>query len=290
MITRYSLVVESSHIENRHMPGTASLGAGLPPVCRLGLAARGNTHLRVEDVERAVERGINYLNWCGHVDGLSGAVARMGNARKNIVVAAQFQARSAPDAECEFISMLKELGTDYIDVLTLYYVESESEWCEITAPGGAWDYLAEERRRGRVKLIGLTSHQRPLAAQWAESGKLDLLMIRYNAAHRGAEREVFPVAQQLGIPIVTFTGLRWKALLQGTPDDPPEFSPPSAVDCYRFCVSHPAVTVALMAPGNRTELEEDLRLLEDWRAPENGERAQLVEHGERVKRHAGAFW
>jgi len=272
------------------MPRTALLGTGLPEVFRLGLATRGNTHLKCEDVERALESGINYLNWCGQVDGLSRAVARMGSARNNVVVAAQFQARSARDAEPEFTAMLEELGTDYIDVLTLYYVESENEWREIVAPGGAWDYFAEEKRRGRVKLIGLTSHQRPLAAQWAESGKLDLLMIRYNAAHRGAEREVFPIAQQMQIPVVTFTGLRWKALLHGTPDDPEGFSPPSAVDCYRFGLAHPAVAVALMAPGNRAELEEDLKLLDDWRAPDTSEREQLVEHGERVKRHAGTFW
>ena len=272
------------------MPRTALLGAGLPPVCRLGLATRGNTHLRADDVACAVERGINYLNWCGHVDGLSRAVAGMGGARKQIVLAAQFEARSARDAEREFTSMLEALGTDYMDVLTLYYVESESEWQEITDPGGAWEYLAEEKRRGRLKLIGLTSHQRPLAARWAESGKLDLLMIRYNAAHRGAEREIFPITQRQRIPVVTFTGLRWKALLQTTPDDPPDFMPPSAVDCYRFCLAHPAISVALMAPGNRAELEENLKLLDDWRAPEAAKREDLLAHGDRVKKHAGVFW
>lgn len=282
--------MEIARDESETMPRTALLGGGLPPVCRLGLATRGNTHLKCEDVERAVGRGINYLNWCGHADGLSHAVARMGSARKNVVVAAQFQARSAREAEREFASMIAELGTDSIDVLTLYYVESETEWEEIMAPGGVWDYLAEERRRGRLKRIGLTSHQRLLAAQWAESGKLDLLMIRYNASHRGAEQDVFPVARQRNIPVVTFTGLRWKALLRPTPDDPPGFSPPSAVDCYRFCLSHPDVTVALMAPGNRAELEDNLRLLDDWRAQEAAARKQLMEHGDRVKKHAGAFW
>jgi len=266
------------------------LGAGVPPVCRLGLATRGNTHLGADDVEYAVERGINYLNWCGHADGLSRAVSRMGSARKRVVLAAQLEARSASDAEREFRSMLDELGTEHIDVLTFYYVESESEWREIVAPGGAWDYLAREKRKGRLKLIGLTSHQRALASKWAESGKLDLLMVRYNAAHRGAEREVFPIAQRRQIPVVTFTGLRWKALLQGTPDDPAGFVPPSAVDCYRFCLAHPAVSVALMAPGNRTELEEDLRLLDNWRALERAERESLLAHGERVKKRAGVFW
>jgi predicted aldo/keto reductase-like oxidoreductase len=259
-------------------------------VCRLGLATRGNTHLRTEDVEDAIERGVNYLNWCGHRDGMSAAMARMGAGRERVVLAAQFEARSRRDAERELASMLGELKTDWIDVLTLYYVESESEWDEIMAPGGAWDYLAEQKRAGRVKSIGLTSHQRALAARWAESGKLDLLMIRYNAAHRGAEREIFPVAQRNGIPVVTFTGLRWKALLAGTQDDPAGFVPPSAVDCYRFCLAQPAVSVALMAPGNRAELEEDMTLLDDWRVMETAERERLAAHGDRVKKNAGIFW
>jgi len=41
------------------------------PVCRLGLATRGNTHLASQDVAHAIDRGINYLNWCGHPDGMS---------------------------------------------------------------------------------------------------------------------------------------------------------------------------------------------------------------------------
>jgi predicted aldo/keto reductase-like oxidoreductase len=272
------------------MQRTVRLASGLPEVCRLGLATRGNTHLRTEDVERAVERGINYFNWCGHPDGLSRAVARLGSDRRRAVVAAQFQARTAREAEREFASTLGELKTDYIDVLTLYYVESQHEWEEIVAPGGVWDYLAEQKRCGRLKLIGLTSHQRKLAAEWARSGKIDLLMIRYNAAHRGAEQDVFPVVQARQIPVVTFTGLRWKALLEPTPADPPGFAPPSAVECYRFCLAHPAVAVALAAPGNRRELDEDLALLDDWRAPDDRARASLIAHGERVRRHAGMFW
>ena len=272
------------------MERTVSLGAGLPEVCRLGLATRGNTNLKAEDVEWACERGINYLNWCGHPDGLSCAIARIGGARKSVVVAAQFQARSAGDAEREFASMLDALRTDYIDVLTLYYVESESEWEEIIAPDGAWHYLAEQKQRGRLKRIGLTSHQRSLAAGWAQSGKLDLLMIRYNAAHRGAERDIFPVAQQERIPVVTFTGLRWKALLERTPEDPDGFVPFSAVECYRFCLANAAVAVALAAPGNRSELEQDLALLDDWRPPDAPEIETLRAHGDRVRKHAGVFW
>jgi hypothetical protein len=96
------------------MQRTVVLAPGMPQVCRLGLATRGNTHLKSADVLHAVERGVNYLNWCGHPDGLSSAVASMGGGRREVVVAAQFQSRSARDAEREFASMLAKLKTDYI--------------------------------------------------------------------------------------------------------------------------------------------------------------------------------
>src|SRR5947209_3669726 len=87
---------------------------------------------------------------------------------------------------------------------------------QATDRGGALEYCAEARRAGRVRLLGLTSHQRPLAASVAREGLLDLLMIRYNAAHRGAETDVFPTTQALGMPVIVYTALRWGALPRGT--------------------------------------------------------------------------
>lgn len=272
------------------MPRTAILAPRLPQVCRLGLATRGNGHLRAADVEAAISAGVNYLNWCGRPDALSATIARLGKQRKQIVLAVQLEARDAIDAEREFSFLLEQLRTDYIDIATLYYVEARSEWDRILAPDGAWAYLAEQKRRGRLHMIGLTSHQRPLAAKWAESGRLDMLMIRYNAAHRGAERDVFPVACARALPVVTFTALRWKALLQKTAEDPPEYMPPSAIDCYRFCLASPDVAVVLTAPATREELDRNLMLLDDWCAPTAADLEAMRRHGDRVHRNSGEFW
>jgi predicted aldo/keto reductase-like oxidoreductase len=259
------------------------------PLCRLGLATRGNTSLMPDDVLFAVERGVNFLNWCGVPDGLSTAVANLGARRSEVVVCVQFEARTAADARSELNQILRQLHSDYVDVLTFYYVEEPAEWEQIAGPSGALEYLVTAKRDGRVRFLGLTSHQRRLAAETARSGALDLLMIRYNAAHRGAETEVFPVTDVLGMPVVVYTCLRWGALLRPTPDDPPGFVVPRAPAWYRFALQAPSVTVALMAPESRTKLEEDLTVLAASGPLTCKEHERLAEHGRRVRRHAGNF-
>ena len=128
-----------------------------------------------------------------------------------------------------------------------------------------------------------------MAAEIARSGLIDLLMIRYNAAHRGAEQDIFPVTDRRRMPVVVYTCLRWGALMQQTPDDPPGFAVPRAPAWYRFALHNPSVTVALMAPDNRAELEENLTIL---RAPQPltaTEYDLLAAHGRRVRKHAGSF-
>jgi predicted aldo/keto reductase-like oxidoreductase len=258
------------------------------PLCRLGLATRGNTHLNIADVEYALDRGINFLNWCGVPDALSATIARLGPRRRDVLVCVQFEARTAEAARAELASLLDELRTDYVDVLTFYYVEEAHEWDEIAGPGGALEYCREAQRRGQVRVLGVTSHRRPLAAAMAQSGLLDLLMIRYNSAHRGAEKEIFPVTDAVAMPVVVYTCLRWGALLEGTPEDPQGFVVPRAPEWYRFALASPSVTVALMAPDTREELDEDLQVLAAGPLTVD-EYDRLAAHGDRVRKHAGRF-
>jgi predicted aldo/keto reductase-like oxidoreductase len=259
------------------------------PPCRPGLATRGGSGLTVADVLHAIDRGITFLNWCGTPDALSRAVAGLGRRREEVTVSVQFEARTGADAETELAAILRDLGTDYVDVLTFYYVEEAEEWQQIIGPGGALAYCREAQGEGRVRWLGLTTHQRPLAARVAQSGLLDVLMIRYNAAHRGAETEVFPVTDAVGMPVIVYTCLRWGALLRRTPDDPPGFAVPPAPAWYRFALQSASVAVALMAPENREELEEDLGVLEAPGSLSAEDYQVLAEHGQRVRRHAGTF-
>jgi predicted aldo/keto reductase-like oxidoreductase len=265
------------------------------PVCRLGLALHLQSEITPDDVLHAVEQGVNFLNWPGHADSTGGpdafstAIAELGSHRDSVVVCVQFGARTAADAADELRSILTTLRTDYIDVLTLYYVEQEPEWQQLTAPGGALEFCRAAKQDGQVRRVGITSHQRRLAATAARSGLLDALMIRYNAAHRGAEREVFPTTDARAVPVIAYTALRWGALLRRTPDDPPGFVVPAAPAWYRFVLQSPSVAVTLAAPHSRAELEQDLEVLGAAEPLPVEEYARLREHGDRVRRHAGNF-
>jgi aryl-alcohol dehydrogenase-like predicted oxidoreductase len=123
----------------------------------------------------------------------------------------------------------------------------------------------------------------------AQSGVLDLVMIRYNAAHRGAERDLFPVTDALGMPVIAYTALRWQALLQPTNEDPADFVVPPPAAWYRFVLQSPAVAVTLAAPGSRAELDQALEVLDASGPLDPAEYQVLCEHGDRVRRHAGRF-
>ena len=261
----------------------------LGKICRLGLATRGNTDLDGKSVLEAVDRGVNYLNWCGYPDGMRDAIRNLGQRRQDIRIAVQLSARTAEKAMRELDGYLEDLKTDYLDVVTYYYVEDTSEWQQIIGPGGAADAMERAQRDGMLRAIGLTSHQRDLAAQFGRSGQLDLLMVRYNAAHRGAERDIFPVATQFRLSTVVFTCLRWGALLNGTPGDPTGFTLPSAPAWYRFVLCNSSVNVALMAPNGPDELRDNLTLLDDWHGYDPQEYDALAAHGQRVRQHARSF-
>jgi aryl-alcohol dehydrogenase-like predicted oxidoreductase len=264
------------------------------PICRLGLASHGATAITPDDVLFAIEQGINFLNWPALAEGesegdaFSQAIAALGSRRDEVVVCVQFSAARTTDASEELRGVLAMLHTDYVDVVTMYYVERESEWRQLCQAGGTMEYLRSAKRDGVVRRIGVTSHQRPLAAKMARSGLLDCVMVRYNAAHRGAECDVFPTTDELGLPVIAYTATRWAALMGSTPDDPPGFVVPAAPEWYRFVLASPSVAVTLAAPHSRAELVKDLAVLHAGPLTEE-EYARLVAHGDRVRRHAGTF-
>src|SRR5438093_146389 len=68
---------------------------------------------------------------------------------------------------------------------------------------------------GLARAIMISSHHRPSFPMLAQNSAIDAIMVRYNAAHPGAEREVFPQIAQDGrrrVGVVAYTATRWGQL------------------------------------------------------------------------------
>jgi aryl-alcohol dehydrogenase-like predicted oxidoreductase len=148
---------------------------------------------------------------------------------------------------------LRQLKIDCIDVFLYLGVLKEKELS---------DYILEEfqrfRQEGKIRSFGISTHHRKLAGGLAEKGKLDVLMIRYNAAHRGAEQDIFPYLQHHKPGIVGYTATCWRYLVRRPKGWPKNGRIPTAGMCYRFVLSNPHVHVCLTAPTNIKQFNKNI--------------------------------
>jgi aryl-alcohol dehydrogenase-like predicted oxidoreductase len=235
---------------------------GAPPafggkrLFRLGLAS--NYGIDEDGVRAAMDRGVNAFLWNSRgKKGLKSPLREAIAGRRDQVTVMGFASPGwfgwtvRRGAE----SLLRELGTDYLDVLLLGWVGVGAAWTDATEKA-----LVELRESGKVRAIGCSIHDRPRAGKLAESSPLDMLMIRYNAAHPGAEREIFPHVKERKPTILAYTATSWRRLLKRPRGW--DGNVMTAGDCYRFQLSSPHVDLALTGPASRAELEENLAAVE----------------------------
>jgi aryl-alcohol dehydrogenase-like predicted oxidoreductase len=223
-------------------------------VFRLGLAT--NYGIDGEDLEWALEQGVNYMFWPPNARRVMNSLkALLKRDRESLILACGPTTGyfgSTIRRGCE--RLLKKLGTDYLDVFQLFWLGRTSAWTPSTI-----DALVSLRESGKVRAIGVSIHDRKRAGKLAEDSPLDLLMIRYNAAHPGAEQDIFSHIAKRQPAIVAYTATRWGRLLRRPKGwNGPVMTPG---DCYRFCLSNPHVDLVLTGPKNRQQLQENLHHL-----------------------------
>ena len=96
------------------------------------------------------------------------------------------------------------------------------------------------------------------------SSPIDVFMVRYNAAHRGAETEIFPHLPAENRPgVTTYTATRWGQLLKPAKMPPADRERPlTAAECYRFVLTSPHVDLCMTGPSSAAHLEEALKALD----------------------------
>jgi predicted aldo/keto reductase-like oxidoreductase len=149
---------------------------------------------------------------------------------------------------------LRELGLDYTDVLLL-------GWWNLPPPERLLDAAAGLVHQGKARYIMISCHNRPNFPVLARDPRVSLLMIRYNAAHPGAERDVFPYLANERPGIVAYTTTSWGQLLNPVLVPAGERAP-TAGDCYRFVLSSPHIDACYTGAKTGVELDGAMRALD----------------------------
>jgi len=174
------------------------------------------------------------------------------------------------------------LGVDVIDVFHLFWVQAH--WY---VTGQTWPAMRTLKEQGKARALAISIHDRPMARALVDELDLDVLMIRYNAAHRGAEREIFdslPDDRAKRPGIVAYTATRWGRLLAPAGDD----GPMTAAECYRFALGHSKVDVVLSGAGNFEQARQNAAGIDE--GPLTDERLVAVRRfGDRVRASASTL-
>ena len=225
-------------------------------VSRIGLA--GGYKVPAKAVERAfAEYGINYFYWETRKPGMGHALKALSAAdRDRLVIAIQTYDHIGFWIRRSVEKALRQLAVERADILLL-------GWFNRMPSKRVLDSARQLQREEKVGFIGVTSHNRKFHGQLAklEDSPIEVLQIRYSAAHRGAESEIFVDLPARRPGITTYTATRWGRLLKAS-KMPPGEKPLSAADCYRFVLSHPDVDVCLAGPRTEQEMNEGLKALD----------------------------
>lgn len=210
--------------------------------------------------EEAFERGCNYFVVGSFMKGRSKEMIRAINElikngkRDQLVICLMEYTHSKRLGKSHFYKGLKQLGIDYADVLMLGYHPKKPRQ-------QVMDLALNLKDIGVVKHLALSGHNRKLFPKLLE-GPIDIFQIRYNAANSGAEKDVFPYTGGADRPgIISFTATRWGQLLKES-KMPPGEKPLTAMDCYRFVLSNPAVDVCMTGARNLEMMRENLKTLD----------------------------
>lgn len=234
------------------------LGRSGLQVSKLGLGS--SFKAPTSSYREAFDRGVSYFYWGSVRRSLMGDAIReiSRDRREQLVVVLQSYSRLG-GLLTRFVERgLRKLGIDYADALLL-------GWHNQRPSPRVLDAALALKEKGRIRHIALSTHRRTLLPEIIDDPTWAIWHVRYNAVHRGAEREVFPAlaererATRPGM--VTYTTTRWGQLCDPA-RTPAGEATPTGTDCYRFALTHPEVDLCLAGPDDPEQMKQALEALE----------------------------
>ncbi len=144
-------------------------------------------------LDHALEKGINFIDMYTPNPSFR---AHMKNAikgrREQIILQGHIgsiwengdylRTRDLEKVKKGFDDLLEELGTDHLDIGMIHYVDEMSD-LEKVFGSPLFDYVKELKKAGRIKAIGMSSHNPAVALKAVQNDWIDVLMFSINMAY-----------------------------------------------------------------------------------------------------------
>jgi predicted aldo/keto reductase-like oxidoreductase len=224
---------------------------------------------------------MNFLDNCwdyneGRSEQRMGKALRDGYRAKAFLMT-KLDGRTAQSARAQLEQSLKRLRTDMIDLVQIHEVIRDDDPERCFAPGGVVEALVEARKAGKLRFIGFTGHKDPrmhrhmLETARKSSFHFDTVQMPINvldAHYRSFEKEVLPLAQQEGTAVLGMKPLAAGLIL--------ESGAAGAVECLRYAMSVPGVSVTITGCDNTGVFDQALWLATTFKPMTEDEKAKLL--------------
>jgi len=153
----------------------------------------------VKVVERCLDLGINFIDTA---NGYTVSEERIGKAikgrrRQDVIIATKTYPGTADDIRRNLDLSLKRLQTDYIDIYQFHQVSNEGVFRQVLGPGDDLYAIFEEAKKaGKIRHIGVSSHQIDIAKKLVASDRFETLMFPFNFITREAADELLPLCRK----------------------------------------------------------------------------------------------
>lgn len=177
-----------------------------------------------------------------------------------------------------FEDLLTRLGTDHIEVGMIHITDSREEW-EAIQNSPFLDYVFQLKNEGKIKHIGLSSHNAEVALMAAKSGWVEVIMFSLNPAfdrlrggaipwEKGAmenlQAGIDPVrvefydycaTHHIGVTVMKTFGGGGRLLDEKTSPLGVAYTPEQ---CIAYCLAKPCISTCILGIDNMDELTRDL--------------------------------
>jgi len=166
-------------------------------VSEIGLGCEGFAKKEEDFVEEvfkmALAQGVNCMDLYSPDPELRDRIGKvLRGKRENFIIQAhlcsawqggQYKCtRNINEVKAAFEDLLARLETSYIDIGMIHYVDSVPAWREI-ANGDVMKYALELKESGKIRCIGVSSHNPAVALEAVNSGLIEVLMFSVNPCY-----------------------------------------------------------------------------------------------------------